>query len=129
MHLVEAKQGDAWAFGVLLCTLALHQHGQRRTHGEEASLLYMGSSAVPGDADDSEPRRSAAVPAGEDDQSRESHHRRESHQHRESRPERAVSRKPAAREGSIRQRHEAFLNSRASAACLHMKDFSSSRKC
>ena len=107
MHLVEAKQGDAWAFGVLLCTLALHQHGQRRTHGEEASLLYMGSSSVPGDADDSEPRRSAAVPAGEDDQSRESH------QCRESRPERAVSRKPAAREGSIRQRHEAFLTARA----------------
>ena len=23
-----ARQGDAWAFGVLLCTLALHQHGQ-----------------------------------------------------------------------------------------------------
>ena len=29
--LEAAKLSDAWSFGVLLCTLALHQHGQRET--------------------------------------------------------------------------------------------------
>ena len=40
-----AREGDAWSFGVLLCTLALHTHGQRHTPEQQASLLYMGAKA------------------------------------------------------------------------------------
>ena len=45
-----AQQGDAWSFGVLLCTLALHQHGQRETAEQHASLLFMGPAADAGPA-------------------------------------------------------------------------------
>ena len=37
-----ARQGDAWALGVLLCTLAIHQHRQRETREQHASALYLG---------------------------------------------------------------------------------------
>lgn len=38
------RLGDVWSFGVLICTLALHQHDQRPRSERKASLLYLGRS-------------------------------------------------------------------------------------
>ena len=61
--LEAAKQGDAWAFGVLLAVLALHQHGQRETALQHASLLYLGDHTFQPKGSKDEAELSEAAPA------------------------------------------------------------------
>lgn len=57
---VTQQQGDAWAFGVLLCTLALHLPDGRGNSRTSASRLCLSAEvATPCDDDDDGPRETA----------------------------------------------------------------------
>ena len=65
-QLVRTRQGDAWSFGVLLCTLALHgQSGRGGAVQKGTSLLYLGGGAAAKGRGGSE--RASANSAGEAD--------------------------------------------------------------